>query len=110
MPNLIYLTLPCDHTTGTDPDYPTPRASVADNDLALGRIVEAVSHSTLWKDICIFLVEDDPQDGFHHVDAQRTVPFAISPYRKPTRPTRTPSTAFSGMLRADMKPLIQSDS
>jgi hypothetical protein len=82
MPTLIYLTLPCDHTTGTDPDYPTPRASVADNDLALGRIVEAVSHSKFWKDTCIFVVEDDPQDGFDHVDAHRTVAYAISPYTK----------------------------
>jgi YVTN family beta-propeller protein len=82
MPNLIYLTLPCDHTTGTDPDYPTPCASVADNDLALGRIVEAVSHSKFWPDTCIFVVEDDPQDGFDHVDAHRTVALAISPYTK----------------------------
>jgi YVTN family beta-propeller protein len=82
MPNLIYLTLPCDHTTGTDPDYPTPRASVADNDLALGRIVEAVSRSKFWRDTCIFVVEDDPQDGFDHVDAHRTVALAISPYTK----------------------------
>jgi YVTN family beta-propeller protein len=82
MPNLIYLTLPCDHTTGTDPDFPTPRASVADNDLALGRIVQAVSHSKFWKDTCIFVVEDDPQDGFDHVDAHRTVAYAISPYTK----------------------------
>ncbi len=82
IPNLIYLTLPCDHTTGTDPDYPTPRASVADNDLALGRIVEAVSHSKFWPDTCIFVVEDDPQDGFDHVDAHRTVALAISPYTK----------------------------
>jgi YVTN family beta-propeller protein len=82
LPNLIYLTLPCDHTTGTDPDFPTPRASVADNDLALGRIVEAVTHSKFWKDTCIFVVEDDPQDGFDHVDAHRTVAYAISPYTK----------------------------
>jgi YVTN family beta-propeller protein len=82
LPELIYLTLPCDHTQGTKPGFPTPRAMVADNDLALGRIVEAVSKSRFWKDTCIFVVEDDPQDGFDHVDAHRTVALAISPYTK----------------------------
>jgi YVTN family beta-propeller protein len=82
MPNLIYLTLPCDHSTGLSPGYPTPRASVADNDLALGKIVEGVSKSKFWKDTCIFVVEDDPQAGFDHVDGHRTVAFAISPYTK----------------------------
>jgi hypothetical protein len=82
LPNLIYLTLPCDHTDGTRPGYPTPRAMVADNDLALGQIVEAVSKSKFWKDTCIFVVEDDPQDGFDHVDAHRTVALVISPYTK----------------------------
>src|SRR5262249_28238093 len=62
--------------------FPTPRASVADNDLALGQVVEAVSHSQFWADTCIFVVEDDPQDGFDHVDAHRTVALAISPYTK----------------------------
>lgn len=82
LPNLIYLTLPCDHTDGTRPDFPTPRAMVADNDLALGRIVEAVSKSKFWSDTCIFVVEDDPQDGFDHVDAHRTVALVISPYTR----------------------------
>jgi YVTN family beta-propeller protein len=82
LPNLIYLTLPCDHTDGTRPGFPTPRAMVADNDLALGRIVEAVSKSRFWPETCIFVVEDDPQDGFDHVDAHRTVALAISPYTK----------------------------
>ncbi len=81
-PNLVYVTLPCDHTDGTKPGYPTPRAMVADNDLALGQIVEAVSRSKFWKDTCIFVVEDDPQNGFDHVDAHRTVALAISPYTK----------------------------
>src|SRR5262249_20161990 len=76
--NLIYLTLPCDHTDGTRPDFPTPRAMVADNDLALGRLVEAVSKSKFWPKTCIFVVEDDPQDGFDHVDAHRTVALVIS--------------------------------
>jgi YVTN family beta-propeller protein len=80
--NLIYLTLPCDHTDGTRPGFPTPRAMVADNDLALGRIVEAITKSKFWKDTCIFVVEDDPQNGFDHVDGHRTVALVISPYTK----------------------------
>src|SRR5262249_15958489 len=82
LPNLIYLPLPCDHTNGPKPGPPTPRAMVADNDLALGRIVEAVSHSRFWKETCIFVVEDDPQDGFDHVDAHRTVALVLSPYTR----------------------------
>jgi YVTN family beta-propeller protein len=82
LPNLIYVTLPCDHTEGTRPGFPTPRAMVADNDLALGRIVEAVTHSTFWPKTCILVVEDDPQNGFDHVDGHRTVALAISPYTR----------------------------
>jgi YVTN family beta-propeller protein len=82
LPNLIYLTLPCNHTNGTKPGFPTPRAMVADNDLALGQIVDAVSRSKFWRDTCIFVVEDDPQDGFDHVDGHRTVALAISPYTR----------------------------
>ena len=81
-PNLTYLFLPCDHTNGTRPGSPTPRAMVADNDLALGQVVEAVSKSKFWKETCIFVVEDDPQNGFDHVDAHRTVALVISPYTK----------------------------
>ncbi len=81
-PNFIIMLLPCDHTSGTRPGLPTPRASVADNDLALGRIVEAVSHSKFWSTTCIFVTEDDPQAGLDHVDGHRTVGFVISPYTK----------------------------
>ncbi|HXG12620.1 MAG TPA: alkaline phosphatase family protein [Gemmataceae bacterium] len=81
-PNLVYVFLPCDHTNGTRPGFPTPRAMVADNDLALGQIVEAVSKSKFWPKTCIFVVEDDPQNGFDHVDAHRTVALVISPYTK----------------------------
>ncbi|HEX5270377.1 MAG TPA: alkaline phosphatase family protein, partial [Gemmataceae bacterium] len=81
-PDLVYLYLPCDHTSGTKPGFPTPRAMVADNDLALGRAVEAVSKSKFWKDTCFFVVEDDPQNGFDHVDAHRTVALVVSPYTK----------------------------
>jgi YVTN family beta-propeller protein len=88
-PNLVYVTLPCDHTTATKPGFPTPRASVADNDLALGQIVEAVSHSKFWPSTCIFVVEDDPQNGFDHVDGHRTVAQVISPYTKRRHVDRT---------------------
>src|SRR5207244_6043139 len=81
-PNLTYLYLPCDHTSGTKEGLPTPKASVADNDLALGQVVEAVSKSRFWKDTVIFVVEDDPQNGFDHVDGHRTVALVISPYTK----------------------------
>ncbi|HUT75607.1 MAG TPA: alkaline phosphatase family protein [Armatimonadota bacterium] len=82
LPNLIMMLLPNDHTSGLQPGLPTPRAMVADNDLALGRIVEAVSHSRFWPQTCIFVVEDDPQAGLDHVDGHRTVAFVISPYTK----------------------------
>jgi len=81
-PNFIIMLLPNDHTSGTRPGRPTPRAAVADNDLALGRIVEAVSHSKFWKETCIFVTEDDPQAGLDHVDGHRTVGMVISPYTK----------------------------
>ncbi len=82
MPNFMIMLLPNDHTAGTTPGMPTPEAAVADNDLALGRIVEAVSHSKFWKDTCIFVVQDDPQNGFDHVDGHRTVALVASPYTK----------------------------
>jgi YVTN family beta-propeller protein len=81
-PNLVYLFLPADHTNGTRPDSPTPRAMVADNDLALGMVVEAVSKSKFWSKTCIVVTEDDPQNGFDHVDGHRTVGLVISPYTK----------------------------
>jgi YVTN family beta-propeller protein len=82
MPELVYVTLPCDHTNGTRPGSPTPKAMVADNDLALGQLVEAVSKSKFWPDTCLFIVEDDPQNGFDHVDGHRTVALVVSPYTK----------------------------
>lgn len=71
-----------DHTSGTTPGYPTPRAQVADNDLALGRVIEGITHSRFWPKTCIFVIEDDPQDGFDHVDGHRSLCFVISPYTK----------------------------
>ena len=80
VPNLMILTLPCDHTEGRDPNYPKPQSMVADNDLALGRVVEAVSHSPQWTHTCIFVIEDDAQSGSDHVDGHRTAFFAFSPF------------------------------
>jgi hypothetical protein len=82
LPQLMIMALPSDHTAGTRPDYPTPRAMVADNDLALGQIIEAVSHSKFWKNTAIFVVEDDSQDGWDHVSAYRTSALVISPYSR----------------------------
>lgn len=80
MPNLVILNLPSDHTNGTAPGANTPKAMVADNDLALGQIVEALSRTPFWKKMAIFVVEDDAQNGVDHVDGHRTVALAISPY------------------------------
>lgn len=82
VPNLMILSLPSDHGEGTNPKYPTPRAMMADNDLALGRIVEAVSSSKEWSKTCILVIEDDAQAGPDHVDGHRTVYMAISPYTR----------------------------
>ena len=81
-PNLIIVWLPDDHTSGTRFGSPTPEAQVADNDLALGQIVAAVSHSKFWTNTCVFAIEDDPQDGWDHLSAYRTTAYVISPYTK----------------------------
>jgi DNA-binding beta-propeller fold protein YncE len=80
LPSFVLLYLPDDHTGGTRPDLPRPAASVADNDLALGRVVDAVAHSPYWDDTAIFVVEDDAQDGADHVDAHRSIAFVVSKY------------------------------
>jgi hypothetical protein len=80
LPQFILLYLPDDHTGGTRPNKPTPQASVADNDLAVGRVVDAVSHSPYWDDTAIFVLEDDAQDGADHVDAHRSTALVISKY------------------------------
>jgi len=82
LPNLIIVWLPNDHTSGAKSGSPTPQAQVADNDLALGQIVEAVSHSKFWTNTCIFAVEDDPQDGWDHVSGYRTTAYVVSPFTK----------------------------
>ena len=113
MPRLSILRLPNDHTYGTRIGKPTPTALVADNDLALGRVVEAVSKSKFWKETAIFVIEDDAQNGPDHVDAHRTVALVISPH---TRRRHVDSTMYSttSMLRTmelilGLKPMSQFD-
>jgi YVTN family beta-propeller protein len=88
LPSFVLLRLPDDHTAGTRAGSPTPNASVSDNDLAVGRVVEAVSSSPYWDDTAIFILEDDAQDGADHVDAHRSIALVISQYSSgtPERP------------------------
>lgn len=113
MPRLQIVRLPNDHTHGSTRNWPTPAAYVADNDLALGRIVEAVSQSKFWPQTAIFVVEDDAQNGPDHVDAHRTTAFVFSPY---TKRGVLDSTMYStsSMLRTmelilGLKPMSQYD-
>ncbi|HLW65271.1 MAG TPA: alkaline phosphatase family protein [Gemmataceae bacterium] len=113
MPSFIILRLPNDHTAGTRIGKPTPRAMVADNDLALGRVVEAISKSPFWNDTAIFVIEDDAQNGPDHVDAHRVLSLVISPY---TKHHFVDSTLYStsSMLRTmelilGLKPMSQFD-
>ncbi len=80
MPNFVMLRLANDHTAGTTPGGPTPKSSVADNDLAVGRAVEAISHSPFWDDTAFFILEDDAQNGADHVDAHRSIGVVVSKY------------------------------
>ena len=82
LPALEILHLPRDHTAGARPGWSTPKACFADNDLALGRMVEAVSRSPYWKDTVFFVLEDDAQDGPDHVDSHRSVMFVVSAYNR----------------------------
>ena len=92
LPNLMVMALSADHTQGTRPGVPKPQSMVADNDLALGRIIEAVSKSRFWKNTVIFVTEDDSQDGWDHVSAYRTTGFVVSPY---SRLQKTVSTNYN---------------
>ena len=98
LPQLMIMSLGEDHTEGTRPGAPTPQCCVASNDLALGRLVDAVSRSSYWQQTAIFVIEDDAQNGTDHVDAHRTVGLVISPY---TRRNHLDSTQYStvSMLR-----------
>lgn len=91
-PELSIMALSLDHTSGTRPNTPTPRAMVADNDLALARIIEAVSKSRFWKNTVIFVTEDDSQAGWDHVSSYRTTSFIVSPY---SRLKKTVSTNYN---------------
>lgn len=82
LPNFVVMSMPEDHTRGTAPGAFTPQAMVANNDYAIGQLVDAVSHSRYWPSTAIFIIEDDGQDGPDHVDARRTVGLVLSPYVK----------------------------
>jgi len=113
MPRLQIVRLPNDHTAGTAVGKLTPTAYVAENDLALGRVVEALSRSKFWPQMAIFVVEDDAQNGSDHVDAHRTIAYVVSPYvRRGTVDSTIYSTA--SMLRTmelilGLKPMSQFD-
>lgn len=113
MPGFIVLRLPNDHTFGQRRGKPTPTAMVAENDLALGMLVEAVSKSKFWKETAIFVVEDDAQNGSDHVDAHRTVALVISPFCK-RHHVDSSMYSTSSMLRSmelilGLKPMSQFD-
>lgn len=82
LPQLMVLSLPNDHTAGTSPNFPIPAAMVADNDLALGRIVETIASSRFWDSTIIFVTQDDTQTGWDHISSYRTTGLVISPYTK----------------------------
>ena len=82
LPNLIFICLPNDHTSGTSAGSPTPAACVADNDLALGQIIEGLSRSRFWPQTAVFVIEDDPQAGWDHVSGYRTTAYVASPYAR----------------------------
>jgi hypothetical protein len=98
LPDLMVLSLPDDHTAGTSPSFPVPQAMVADNDLALGRIVDAVTHSRFWDSTVIFVTEDDSQSGWDHISSYRTTGLVISPYSVLGRPVHT-NYNQTGMVR-----------
>ncbi len=91
-PELMILFLPNGHTAGTSARYPKPGSMVADNDLALGRLVEALSRSRFWPETCLFAIEDDPQAGWDHVSGYRTTCYVVSPY---TKRRQTVSTQYN---------------
>ncbi|MDP1818452.1 MAG: alkaline phosphatase family protein [Acidimicrobiales bacterium] len=113
VPTFNYLILMSDHTRGTQPGFPTPTAMVADSDLAVGQIVETISHSPIWESSAIFLVEDDSQDGADHVDAHRIPVAVISPYARKGAVINTrydqPSVLRTMELIIGMEPLSIND-
>ncbi|MBU8920052.1 beta-propeller fold lactonase family protein [Bacillus sp. FJAT-29953] len=113
LPQLQIVRLPNDHTLGTKVGELTPQAMVAENDYALGKLVDMVSHSPYWKDTAIFVTEDDAQNGWDSVDAHRTTSLVISPYTQ-TRTVDSTLYDTTSMLRTmemilGMKPMTQFD-
>jgi len=113
LPQLSIIRLGNDHTAGTRPDARTPRAMVAENDAALGRVVEAISRSRAWKESAIFVLEDDAQNGPDHVDAHRSIALVVSPFAK-RRAVDSTMYSTSGMLRTmelilGLEPMTQYD-
>ena len=113
VPRLSIIRLGNDHTAGTRPDAHTPRAMVAENDVALGRVVEAVSRSRVWKESAIFVLEDDAQNGPDHVDAHRSVALVVSPFAR-RRVVDSTLYSTSSMLRTmelilGIEPMTQYD-
>jgi DNA-binding beta-propeller fold protein YncE len=98
LPRLSIIRLPNDHTNGTRAGSPTPRAMIAENDVALGRLVEAISQSRYWNESAIFVLEDDAQNGPDHVDSHRSPALVVSPFVKRGALDSTLYTT-SGMLR-----------
>jgi DNA-binding beta-propeller fold protein YncE len=98
LPDFMVLSLPDDHTAGTSPNFPIPKAMVADNDLAVGRIIDAITHSRFWDSTVVFITEDDSQSGWDHISPYRTVGFVISPYSVMNKAVHT-NYNQTGMVR-----------
>ncbi len=113
MPTLTYMIMPNDHTNGTTTGDRTPQAMIADNDLALGQIVDAISHSSIWSSTAIFVVEDDSQDGADHVDSHRSPALVISPWARRGAVIPTRYDQYSALrtieLIAGLDPLALND-
>ena len=113
LPNLVIMSLPENHTAGTRPGAFSPRAMVANNDHAVGMLIERVTHSKYWKDTAIFIIEDDAQDGSDHVDARRTIGLVVSPYTKRGKVDSTLYTTSSYLrtmeLLLGLPPMTQYD-
>ncbi|MEA2293012.1 MAG: hypothetical protein QOE86_651 [Solirubrobacteraceae bacterium] len=113
VPAFSYLVVPNDHTNGTTPGAYTPQANIADNDLALGQIVDVISHSSVWDSSAIFVEEDDSQDGADHVDAHRQPGLVISPYARRGAVVHTRFDQYSVMATVErilgLKPLSIND-
>ena len=99
-PRFIFIHLPNDHMTKPRPEdgYPYQASFVADNDYALGRIVEYLSHTPWWREMAVFVTEDDAQGGVDHIDSHRTVLLALGPYCQRNYVSHT-NSSFPGLLK-----------